>query len=107
MSPADGNFNGSQPVMPGEVKQFGIEAKAFNGLLFEDNFALLAAKGFEAALRVHERQTQDQANDFVENDSGELAEWRFVNADQAAIHGAGTDGEGRCFLACAALPADF
>src|SRR5437016_10795020 len=63
-------------MMSGQVEQFRIEAEPLDGLLVENNPATLAKEGFEAALGVDKRQPQDDANDFVEQDSREFAERR-------------------------------
>src|SRR5258707_1151920 len=57
-SPAHRNFHGSQPVTPRKVQQLRVEAEALDALLFKDDAARLAAKGFEAALRIHEGKAQ-------------------------------------------------
>src|SRR5919108_1545842 len=92
MAPAHGNFHRAQAVVACQIKQFRVEPEALDGLLLEQDLAALPDKGFEAALRVHKRQPQDEAHDFVENDSCEFAEARFVHRDEAAIDGARADG---------------
>src|SRR6266700_6944441 len=92
MPPAHGNLHGAQAVMTRQVEQFRVESEALNPLLLEEDGAALPAKSFETALRIHEREPQDDSNDLVENDSREFAQAGFVHADQAAIHGARADG---------------
>src|SRR6266849_2390862 len=91
MAPAHGDFDGAQAMMPRKIKQFRVEPEALDGLLLENNLATFAVEGFEAALRVHKRQPQDEANELVENDSSEFTERRLVHGDEAAIHGARAD----------------
>src|SRR5216684_5643271 len=93
MRPAHWNFNGLEPVMPRQIQQFRIKAEALDALLLENNAATLAAECFEAALRVHERQPQNDAHDAIENNSSKFAEWRFVHFDQFSIHRARSDGD--------------
>src|SRR6266516_3325112 len=93
MPPAHGNLHGAQAVMTRQVEQFRVESEALNPLLLEEDGAALPAKSFETALRIHEREPQDDSNDLVENDSGKLAKRRLMHADQTAIHGAGANGD--------------
>src|SRR5229473_1485527 len=93
MPPAHRNLHGAQAVMTRQVEQFRVESEALNPLLVEEDAAALPAKSFETALRIHERQPQDDSNDLVENDSGKLAKRRLMYADQAAIHGARPNGD--------------
>src|SRR5216683_3828166 len=92
MRPTHWNFNGLEPVMPRQIQQFRIKAETLDTLLLENNAATLAAECFEAALRVHERQPQNDAHDAIENNSGKFAKRRFVHFDQLSIHGARADG---------------
>src|SRR6266478_2354394 len=93
MPPAHGNLHGPQAVMTRQVEQFRVEPEALNPLLLEEDGAALPAKSFETALRIHEREPEDDSNDLVENDSGKLAKRRLMHADQAAIHGARANGD--------------
>ena len=93
MAPANRDFDGGEAVVAGEVEELGVKAEAFDGLLLEDELAFFAAKGFEAALRVDERKAEDDADDFVEDDTGEFAEQGFVDGNEAAINGARADGD--------------
>src|ERR1700676_1312974 len=61
--PAHGNFHGAQSMMPRQVEKLGIETEALDALLFEKNAAALAAKCLESALRIDERQAQNDAHD--------------------------------------------
>src|SRR5262249_56599221 len=92
MAAAHGNLHGTEAVVPREIQQFRVEAEALDGLLLENNPTTLTAERFEAALRVHKGQPENDAHDFVENDSGEFAEGGFVNNDEAAIDRAGANG---------------
>src|SRR5258708_27787018 len=86
MRPAHWNFNGLEPVMPRQIQQFRIKAETLDALLLENNATTLAAECFEAALRVHERQPQNDAHDAIENNSSKFTERRFVHFDQFSIH---------------------
>jgi hypothetical protein len=79
-------------MTPREIEQLGVESKPFNALLCEKDLAALATEGFEAALCVHKGKSKDNAHDRVEDDASDFAETRFMNADETAIEGAGTDG---------------
>src|SRR5712675_2959056 len=92
MRPAHWNFSGLKSVMAREIQQFRIKAETLDALLLENNAATLAAKRLEAALRIHERQPQNDAHDAIENNSSKFAERRFVHFDQFAIHRARSDG---------------
>src|SRR6266566_3832595 len=105
MPPAHGNLHGAQAVMTRQVEQFRVESEALNPLLLEEDGAALPAKSFETALRIHEREPQDDSNDLVENDSGKLAKRRLMHADQTAIHGAGAMATSLVPRASMSLPA--
>ncbi len=92
MTPAHGNFHGAQAVVPREIQQLGIEAKALDRLLLENDTATLAPEGFKAALSIYEGQPKNDANNLVENDACKFAERRFVDGDETAVHRAGSDG---------------
>src|SRR5271168_2560079 len=92
VGPANRYFFGAQTVMACQIEQFRIEAEPLDALLRKNDFALFAFEGFEAALGVYKRQTQTEAHHGVENDAGKFAKRRLMRADQAAVHGAGTDG---------------
>src|ERR1051326_1171794 len=91
MRPAHRNFRGTQSVMASKVQQFGVEAEALDGLLFEDNGAWLPHEGLKAALRIYERQAENGANDEVENDAGIFAKDGLTNGDEAAVQSARTN----------------
>src|SRR5258708_19040756 len=91
MSPAHGNFNRAQAMMPRQVQQLRVEPKTLNRLLLEDDAAAFAPERFETALCIDKRQPQDASHNLVENDSGEFAERRLVHADQAAVHRPGAN----------------
>src|ERR1700741_893228 len=91
MTPAHRNLNGSQAMMPRQIQQLGIEPEALDGLLLEDDPAAVPPERFEPALRIHKRQPQDDSYNFVEYDSGEFAEERFMHANQAAVGGPGAN----------------
>src|SRR5258708_40356872 len=93
MAPTNGDFYGAQAVVAREVQQFRIEPEALDGLLIENNPATLAVEGFEAALGVDKRQPKNDANELIENDSGNLTEGRLVHGDEAAINGTRADGD--------------
>ncbi len=78
--------------MASQIQQFRIKAETLDALLLENNAATLAAECFEAALRIHERQPQNDAHDAIENNSSKFAERRFVHFDQFSIHRARSDG---------------
>src|SRR5712692_549864 len=68
VSPAHGNLHRAQSMMARQVQQLGIKSKALNALLFENDAAVFSAECFEAALRIDERQPQNDSNNLVEND---------------------------------------
>src|SRR5437868_1639760 len=78
--------------MARQVKEFGVEAEALDGLLLENNGARLPNEGFEAALRIHERQAQDGTDDEIENDAGIFAKYGLTDGDETAIQSARTNG---------------
>ncbi len=92
VGPADGDFDGGEAMALGKEEQFGVEAEALDALLLEEDAATLAAKSLEAALGVHERQTERETHEPVEDNTGEFAERRLVDLDEAAVESAGADG---------------
>src|ERR1700722_17258372 len=92
MTPAHRNFDGSQSVMSRQVQQFRVKPESFNPLLLKNNPAALPPKRFEAALRIHKRQTQHEAHNFIEDDAGGFTENRLASADQTPIHGSRSEG---------------
>ena len=95
MRPAHGNLDGAETVAPGEEQQLGVEAETLDALLLEQDAAGFAEEGLKAALGVHKRQKQTDADNFIENNSGEFAEGRLVDFDEAAVERARTDGDVR------------
>src|SRR6266852_637710 len=93
MGPAHGDLRRAEAVMPRQIKQLWVEPEALDSLLLENDVTRLPAEGFEAALGVHEGQAQGEAHDGIKHDARELAKTRLTDEDQAAIHGAGADGD--------------
>src|SRR5260370_37892740 len=91
MGPANGYLNRPQSMAPRKIQQFGVEPKSLNRLLLKDYPAALTLERLETALRIDKGQPQDAPHNFVENDSSEFAERRFVHGDQAAVHRPGAD----------------
>src|SRR5271165_7212799 len=74
-----------QTVMPRQVEQFRIKPESLDALLLEKDCARFAAEGFEPALRVYKRQSQDNPDDRVEDDACELSKSRFMHGDEASV----------------------
>src|SRR5260370_24399992 len=91
MAPAHGDFNRPQAMAPRQVQQFGVEPKSLNRLLIEDYPAALALERLKTALRIDERQPQNDSHNDVEDDPREFAETRFVHGDQATVPRPGAD----------------
>ncbi|MGB2886896.1 MAG: hypothetical protein WBC04_04305 [Candidatus Acidiferrales bacterium] len=91
VGPAHGDFDADKAVTAGEEEQFGIEAEALTALLFEGDPGTIAAECFEAALGVVEGQADEQADEAIENDSGDFAHAGLVDGDEAAVDGARTN----------------
>src|SRR6185437_11658542 len=77
----------------GDEEDFGVEAPALDGLETEDDLGCVALKGFEAALRVLERQADELAGDPVEATAEEAAVERLVDGLALLVQPAGADGD--------------
>src|SRR5712692_9875750 len=85
MIPAHGNLAQPQAGKMRETDQFDVKAEAIDLRRFDQRPAYVHAKGFEAALRVPERQAGRRTNDEIENSSALFTTPRLVCANQAAI----------------------
>src|SRR6516164_8362980 len=92
MRPPDRHLHGRQAVVSRQVKQFGVEPEALDGLLLENDPAALPAKRLEPALSIHKRQAQNDADNPVEHHPGKLAEHGLMRFDQATIHSPAANG---------------
>src|SRR5271156_1624535 len=71
MRPTHRYFRRMQPMMPSQVQQFRIEAKALDALLLKNYFARFALESFEPALGVYKRKSQTKTYDGIEHNAGE------------------------------------
>src|SRR5579859_1746139 len=79
--PAHRNLHRFQSMVARKIEQLRVEPESLNPLLRKNNFAALAPKRLESALRIHERQQQYSAHNLVKNDSGKFAKARFMHRD--------------------------
>ncbi len=79
--PAHGHFAQPQTGFECEIEKFDVEAEAIDSRCFDERAANRHVEGFEAALRVPERQACRETHDEIKDASALFASPRLVDAD--------------------------
>src|ERR1017187_5054426 len=91
--PSHRDFHGSKPKLLGDEKDFDVEAEAIQLLAGEDFAAGAGLEELEAALRILEWKSGDQAHGSVENTADRFAQPGLVHAHQRPVHRARSHGD--------------
>src|SRR5262245_50204709 len=94
MAPANRYFTNLQSTSSGKEQDFRIEPESESGLLLKYVARPLQIEQLEAALRVLDVQSQQQANRPIKENSTDLTKSRLMLLDETAVHGPRTDHDG-------------